>query len=61
MSWEAGRKNDSKSVVLDETPPPGSVSIFDLGYFLLERFRTWQEAGVHWISRGISDLFHARS
>lgn len=56
MSWEAGRKNDSKSVVLDETPPPGSLSIFDLGYFSLERFRQWQEAGAHWISRGISDL-----
>ena len=51
MSWEAGRQGDSKSVVLDETRPPGSVSIFDLGDFSWERFRQWQEAGAHGISR----------
>ncbi len=56
MSWEAGRQNDSTSSILDETPPAGSLSIFDLGYFSLDRFRTWQNAGAHWISRGISDL-----
>lgn len=56
MSWEAGRQNDSTSAILDETPPVGSLSIFDLGYFSLDRFRTWQAAGAHWISRGISDL-----
>ena len=56
MSWEAGRQNDSTSSILDETPPTGSLSIFDLGYFSLARFRTWQTAGAHWISRGISDL-----
>jgi hypothetical protein len=56
MSWEAGRQNDSTSSILDETPPSGSLSIFDLGYFSLERFRRWQNAGAHWISRGISDL-----
>lgn len=56
MSWESGRQSDSTSVILDETPPAGSLSIFDLGYFSLERFRAWQNAGAHWISRGISDL-----
>ena len=56
MSWEAGKQSDSTSSILDETPPAGSLSIFDLGYFSLDRFRTWQEAGAHWISRGISDL-----
>lgn len=55
-SWEAGKQSDAKSSILDETPPAGSLSIFDLGYFSLERFRTWQTAGAHWISRGISDL-----
>lgn len=56
MSWEAGRQNDSTSAILAETPLAGSLSIFDLGYFSLDRFRTWQAAGAHWISRGISDL-----
>lgn len=56
MSWEAGKHSDAKSEILNETPPPGSLSIFDLGYFSLDRFRQWQEAGAHWISRGISDI-----
>jgi Transposase DDE domain len=56
MTCEAGKQNDSTSPVMDETPPAGSLSIFDLGYFLLERFLRWQTAGAHWISRGISDL-----
>lgn len=56
MRCEAGRQNDSTSSVMDETPPAGSLSIFDLGYFSLARFEKWQTAGAHWISRGISDL-----
>ena len=61
MSWEAGKQNDSTSSILDEMPPTGSLSIFDLGYFSLARFRTWQDAGAHWPQksnrgRGISDL-----
>lgn len=56
MTCEAGKQSDSTSPVMDETPPAGSLSIFDLGYFSLERFRQWQSAGAHWISRGISDI-----
>ena len=56
MSWEPGRHSDAKSPILDELPPVGSLSIFDLGDFSLDRFRKWQEAGAHWISRGISDI-----
>jgi hypothetical protein len=56
MTCEAGKQNDSRSPVINETPPAGSLSIFDLGYFALERFQQWQSAEVHWISRGISDL-----
>jgi hypothetical protein len=56
MTCEAGKQNDSTSPVMDETPPVGSLSIFDLGYFSLERFARWQTVGAHWISRGISDL-----
>ena len=55
-AWEAGKQNDSTSPVLGYTPPAGSLSIFDLGYFALERFAAWQSASAHWISRGISDL-----
>ncbi len=56
LEWEAGKQNDSTSPLMSQTPPAGSLSLFDLGYFSLERFRTWQSAGAHWISRGISDL-----
>ena len=56
MVWEPGKNSDAKSSVLDDLPPAGSLSIFDLGYFSLDRFRKWQEAGAHWISRGLSDI-----
>lgn len=56
MTCEAGKQSDSTSAVMNETPPAGSLSIFDLGYFSLARFEQWQIAGAHWISRGISDL-----
>ena len=31
--------------------PAGSLTIFDLGYFSLERFRGLGEARAYWISR----------
>lgn len=43
---EAGQQNDSTSPVMQETPPAGSLSVFDLGDFALKRFRTWQTAGA---------------
>ena len=39
MVWEAGKQNDSTSSVMQDIPPVGSLSIKDLGYFCLERFR----------------------
>jgi len=56
LTCEAGKEHDAKSLDRAPAPPAGSLSIFDLGYFAIERFRTWQQAGAHWISRGISDL-----
>lgn len=56
MILEAGKQSDSTSSIMQEIPPAGSLSLFDLGYFSLERFATWQKAGAHYISRGISDL-----
>jgi hypothetical protein len=48
---EPGRASDNRSAIADERPPAGSLSIFDLGYFSLERFRQVGEAVAHWISR----------
>lgn len=48
---EPGRLHDTNSVVLEETPPKGSLVIRDLGYFDLSRFRAWGAADVCWISR----------
>lgn len=51
-----GTENDSRRLEQAPLPPSGSLSLFDLGYFSLERFAQWRGAGAHWISRGISDL-----
>jgi len=53
LRWllEAGRASDVLSEIATETPPAGSLSVFDLGYFSLERFRRIGEAPAYWISR----------
>lgn len=56
VSCEVGKENDSTSLERMPTPPAGALMVFDLGYFSLARFERWQEAQIHWISRGISDL-----
>lgn len=48
---EPGRLHDTNSAVLEATPPKGSLTIRDLGYFDLSRFRAWTAAAAHWISR----------
>jgi hypothetical protein len=48
---EPGRASDAKSPIVQALPSAGSLSIFDLGYFSLERFARLGEAGAHWISR----------
>jgi len=48
---EAGRSSDNRSPIADTPLPVGGLSIFDLGYFSLERFRRIGEAGAYWISR----------
>lgn len=53
LRWllEPGRASDALSEIATATPPAGSLSIFDLGYFSLERFRRIGEAAASWISR----------
>jgi hypothetical protein len=53
LGWQItpGRASDAKSEIAEALPPAGSLSVFDLGYFSLERFRRVGEAGAYWISR----------
>jgi hypothetical protein len=48
---EPGRRHDTNSPAVAEPPPPGSLTIRDLGYFDLSRFRDWAARGAYWISR----------
>jgi hypothetical protein len=50
-SLEAGRQSDGTSPAIEETPQKGSLLIYDLGYFALERLRSWSGAGAYWITR----------
>ena len=53
LQWqiEPGRASDAMSEIMATVPPAGSLSILDLGYFSLERFRRVEEADAYWISR----------
>jgi len=48
---EPGRASDAKSPIAEEPLAPGALSIFDLGYFSLERFRRVGLQGAYCISR----------
>jgi Transposase DDE domain len=53
LGWQItpGRASDAKSEIAEVLPPAGSLSVFDLGYFSLDRFRRVGEADAYWISR----------
>ena len=51
LAVQAGRDSDVQSQAEDEPVTPGSLSIRDLGYFQLERFRALEAGGAYWISR----------
>jgi hypothetical protein len=51
MVIEPGKSSDSLSPIAREPAPPGSLSLFDLGYFDLDRFRRLVAGGASWISR----------
>src|SRR5262249_42091810 len=46
-----GRHSDSRALAAGAPAESGSLKVYDLGYFSLERFRRWATAGVYWISR----------
>lgn len=48
---EPGRRSDAKSVAIDDPVTPGSLTIRDLGYFCLKRFRSIGQQEAYWISR----------
>jgi hypothetical protein len=51
MLLEPGRASDAKSSITEIPVPPGSLIIYDLGYFSLERFERAEQAGGYWLSR----------
>ncbi len=51
LEIQPGRHSDAKSQDPDRPVAPGSLSIRDLGYFSLERFRKLGAGGAYWISR----------
>ena len=53
---EPGCQPDSASPLPDEELPPGTLALYDLGYFSLDRFAAWDRAGIRWISKGTSKL-----
>jgi hypothetical protein len=48
---EPGKSSDALSLIARERCLPGSLSLFDLGYFDLDRFRRLDSDGAFWISR----------
>ena len=48
---ESGKSSDAISPIAQEQVPAGSLMVFDLGYFCLNRFRRLIDAGVSWVSR----------
>ena len=48
---EVGKASDAKSPIAQQTPLAGSLEIFDLGYFSLDRFRRLDAAQACFVSR----------
>jgi len=53
LGWqiEPGRASDAKSEIAEALPPARSLSVLDLGYYSLDRFRRVGETDAYWISR----------
>jgi hypothetical protein len=48
---ESGKSSDATSPIAQEHVPAGSLMVYDLGYFCVNRFRRLINDGVSWISR----------
>lgn len=48
---EVGKASDAKSSIAQQEPLAGSLEIFDLGYFSLDRFRRWDRSQAFFVSR----------
>jgi len=48
---EIGKASDAKSPIAHQKPLAGSLEIFDLGYFSLDRFRRLDDGDAYFISR----------
>jgi hypothetical protein len=48
---EIGKASDAKSLIAQQGVEVGSLEIFDLGYFSLERFRRLDQAKAYYVSR----------
>lgn len=51
LAFGPGRSSDAADADAATPPPPGSLAVFDLGYFDLSRLRRWAAAGVSFVSR----------
>jgi hypothetical protein len=51
MLLEPGRASDARSPITEIPLPAGSLSIWDLGYFSLDRFERVEQAEGYWLSR----------
>lgn len=51
LEIQPGRHSDAKSRAPDAPAERGTLKIYDLGYFSLDRFQKWDSTGVFWISR----------
>jgi hypothetical protein len=45
------KDNDQTAAVIERELPTGALHIADLGFFKLERFKRWTNAGVYWLTR----------
>ena len=51
LALEPGRSSDGKSAAPEDPVAPGSLTVRDLGYFCLKRFRSIGAQGAYWVSR----------
>jgi hypothetical protein len=51
MLLQPGRASDAKSPITELPMPAGSLTIYDLGYFSVERFHRVEQAEGYWLSR----------